>query len=158
MSSKVLYWIDDEYSFYSILSLFLPEAIMLKTYAGAGRVDDFFDDLRPEISSKDNLFLIDIRMPIPKKLQTFSLWDSSNYGVFDREHVCGIVLAYYLCQEYGIDMSNVRLLTTYGSSMKRELDFFENFLNKDKDKDIIRNESILDKGSFDSSYFSFWLR
>lgn len=109
-----LYYVDDQLDYKETLSLIIEHAIaqpirasMLNQYTD---VDRFMRDIEAAIRDPLDGFLLDINMPVPRRLKTkMNIWPTGHAG---ESQFCGIALAKWLLQRnHAHDPSQIAFLT-----------------------------------------------
>lgn len=127
MNKPILYWVDDDSTFYNAMSMLCPPEVELISYFGGGSLKDFFDEL-PTVrqnylnAAQPVYFLLDIQMPVPSKLVAAHVW--GNHAIH-RDQVCGIALAHYLHLQMGLKAEHICLLSSIADFSANELPTFD---------------------------------
>ncbi len=127
MNKAILYWVDDDSTFYNAMTMACPPEVKFDPYFGGGSLKDFLDalpDIRKNYQNPDQAvyFLLDIQMPVPSKLVSARVW--GNHAIH-REQVCGIALAHYLHLEIGLKAEHICLLSSTANFSANELPTFD---------------------------------
>ena len=113
-----LYYVDDSDTFTYALKTLLTKISWHLSLNSEGQpfnewyVRSFMPaiDKTDKKSLHDKWYLLDIKMPVPKRLETLPYWPPGYKGDSD---FCGIVLARWLVEEKGVDKNHVGLITQW---------------------------------------------
>ncbi|WP_020560509.1 hypothetical protein [Thiofilum flexile] len=152
-----LYYVDDERGMKKFIKSYIE--ILNKNqkkidfnnknmYCGEGAVDAFFNEVvhldSDELSKY--LFLLDVRMPVPRGLNNADVWGEYRGA---RSDVCGFALARYLLNKK-IKINQIRLFSAYRDIINNEI---INFFDSENDWYI-----FISKYDLDVVFFEEWLK
>ncbi|MBK8454686.1 MAG: hypothetical protein WAQ53_03145 [Thiofilum sp.] len=156
-----LYYVDDERTIRKFVKAFVEKLNKLedstliqwddeKIYCGEGATEKFFSTISKLDDShlNDCLFLLDVRMPVPKGLEKPAFW-----GDYEgtKSDVCGFALAKYLIEEKSVNKKRIKLFSAYKDIIENE---FFNFFNQER---ADSGNMFISKYDLDVGFFKSWV-
>jgi hypothetical protein len=113
MPKKLFYLDDQEDTLSSLETIFYeiiqPNVIQLKKEVGTNQIVQAFMNKIEEENAEQHYYILDINMPVPKKLKLKGgIWPQNHLG--DNQY-CGIALAKWLHTEKEVPKEHIALLT-----------------------------------------------
>lgn len=155
-----LYYVDDERTIRKFIKAFIERLNKLenstliqwddeKIYCGEGATENFFSTISKldDRHLNDYLFLLDVRMPVPKGLEKPEFWDNYEGAKSD---VCGFALAKYLIEKRSVNKQRIKLFSAYKDIIEDEFLSFFNHNNQS-------NKMLISKYDLDVEFFKGWM-